>query len=255
MPKGIYAAVSAMVTETRALDVTSQNLANLQTSGYRRQVALHGTFAERLAGEGRTGGVAGEGGTGVYPTGSYFVFSEGNQDITGSPLDMALSGHGFYRVRDPNGRPLLTRCGNFSVNEQGNLVTPEGFTVEGQGGTISIPPEAQHIEVDERGGIYAKSPGVPGGTFVDLLRVVEVEHPERMRARSGQYFEPGEQTQTDVGSSDFTVHQGYLERSNVNSVQELVTMIAIQRRYDAAQKAVHQNDATGRDFSDLLRGA
>ena len=257
MPKGVYAAASAMVTETRALESVAKNLAHVQTPGYRKETALREGFAQVLAGKGRSGNIGRDGGAGVVSNGTYHSFSQGSFEQTHSALDVGLSGEGFYRVRDPQGGLALTRAAHFTTDADGRLVTDDGWAVEGQAGPVLIPPEANRVIVDESGRIYAETrdeKGTPVETFVDQLRVVTVPQPSSMRARNGTYFDPGDQTQTDATNAQYGVRQGWLEKANVDPVQELVAMITIQRRFDAAQKAMRQQDEAGRGFSDLLRG-
>ena len=251
MPSGVYAAANVMITESRALESVANNLANVQTPGYRKEVALREDFAQVL--DANNGGIGKIGVTGVYHS-----FSQGKLEQTHAPLDLALTGEGFYRVRDPQGGLALTRGAHFSTDAAGRLVTDDGWAVEGQAGPILIPPEANQVVVDQSGRVYSQTrdeKGTPVESFIDQLRVVTVPNPTAMRARNGTYFDPGDQAQTDVTSGQYGVRQGWIEHANVDSVQELVTMISIQRRYDAAQKAMRQHDETGRGFSDLLRGA
>jgi flagellar basal body rod protein FlgG len=122
------------------------------------------------------------------------------------------------------------------------------------------------VVIDLQGRVYSETTGENGvvENFVDQLRVVTVAEPNKMTALSGQFFDPGSAEQSDAFSVQQNaentrrapiIQQGYAEASNVDSIQELVNMITIQRRYDAAQKALKQQTATGADFSDLLRGA
>src|SRR5271170_2083890 len=157
MPKGIYAAASAMVVETRNQEAVAHNLANLQTAGYRNETALRTSFAQLMAARGTGGDLSTEGGAGVLNAGSYYSFTQGTLETTGAPLDLALTGDGFYRVRTDQGRELLTRAAHFSTDPQGRLVTPEGWTVEGQGGVITIPPDAGHVMVGKTGTISVSS--------------------------------------------------------------------------------------------------
>jgi flagellar basal-body rod protein FlgG len=258
MPKGVYAAASAMVTETRALESVAKNLAHVQTPGYRKETALRDSFAQVLAGQGRAGSISRDGGAGVVAAGTYHAFTQGALEQTHAPLDLAIAGEGFYRVRDPQGALALTRAGHFATDGDGRLVTDDGWAVEGQAGPVLIPPETSRVIVDESGRVYSETRdenGSPSETFIDQLRVVTVAEPSAMRPRNGTYFDPGDQAQTDATSEQFDVRQGWLEKANIDPVQELVSMITIQRRYDAAQRAMRQQDEAGRGFSDLLRGA
>jgi flagellar basal-body rod protein FlgF len=252
MPKGIYAAASAMVAETRLLDATARNIAHAQTPGYRREGHLRTGFAEVLSNEGRTGGPKGDGGVGVLPDGSYFTFTDGMRDPTGNTFDVALHGDGFFAVQDTQGKTWLTRGGNFNLDQQGRLTTREGQLVLGQGGAITIPEDAQNVVIDESGLVTVEN-RTPDGvtrTTLDQLRLATVAQPRAMTS-NGVYFDPAGQTLQDAKVS---VHQGHLERGNINPIDELVQMVALQRRYDAAQKSLTEQSRTGDGYSDILRG-
>lgn len=255
MPKGVYAAASAMWTESRSLDITARNIAHAQDPGYRREQMLRTSFAEELAQRGQTQSLKGDGGTGVLPKGSWHSFAQGAREDTNAPLDLAINGEGFYRVQDPQGRTLLTRAAHFSTDAQGRITTPDGWPVLGQGGPVTIPPEADRILVDGQGRVSYESmqSGIRTATLVDQLRVVTVADPHAMTAVNGQYFDPGRQPLADA--KDFQVRQGYLEKANIEPIHELVELIATQRRYEAAQKALREQTSAGQGFSDLLRGA
>jgi len=253
MPKGVYAAASAMVTETRMLEATARNIAHAQTPGYRREGSLRVGFAEVLASEGHDNGIKREGGAGILPNGSYFDFSDGQRDPTGGSYDLALHGDGFFNVVDAQGKTWLTRNGSFQIDQLGRLSTREGHLVQGQGGPITIPEEAQRVVIDESGLVTVETQtpdGVVSNTL-DQLRLSTVAKPRSMVPANGIYFDPTGQALSDAKVS---VHQGHLERGNVNPVDELVQMVALQRRYDAAQKALTEQSRTGDGYSDILRG-
>jgi flagellar basal-body rod protein FlgF len=248
MPKGIYAAASAMVVETRAQEVVARNLAHSTTTGYRQETALRTSFSSELA---KQGDISGDGGAGVLSNRSFFTFAQGEMEPTQAPYDMALEGDGFLQVKDGNGRTLLTRAGHFAADQLGRLTTPEGWQVQGQGGPVTIPEGATRVSIGEDGRVSAE---VAGQTqVVDQLRVVAVAEPAKMKAENGVYFDPGTQTTTDDAST--RIRQGYLEKSNVTPVQELAQMIAVQRRYDAAQRALKEQANVGGNLNELLRGS
>jgi flagellar basal-body rod protein FlgF len=254
MPKGIYAAASAMVVETRAQEINARNLANQQTAGYREESVRRNSFAEALRAHGNVEGIAGDGGAGVLPAGSYFNFAEGQLEPTSSPYDFAIRGEGFYRVRDDQGRTLLTRAGHFTPDAQGRLTTPQGWLVEGQGGPITIPPDARRVTVDQTGRVMVETlqNGIPQQAVVDQLRVVKVADTKQLIPLNGQYFDPAEQTVSDA--TGYQVAQGHLEKANFEPLEQMVAMIAVQRRYDSAQRALKEQSNVGGSLSELLRG-
>lgn len=255
MPKGIYAAASAMYTERRSLDAIAQNLANAQSAGYRRAEALRSSFAETLADQGRTGGIEGDGGAGIHEAGVWRDFSQGQTRETTRQLDVALSGDGFLMVEASDGEQLLTRAGNFNIDTENRLIGNHGWPVMGQGGAIQMPQEAMGFEIDEGGRIYALIQGDNGleSQFIDQLRVVNVADTEALQPRNGQYFGTGGQEVTD--STTTKVFQGRLEEANIDAVTELVKMITLQRHYDAAQKALTKQARLGEGYSEIIHRA
>lgn len=253
--KGIYAAASAMYTERRSLDVVAHNLANAQTVGYRRAEALRGSFAETLAEQGRTGGIDGDGGAGIYGEGVWRDFSQGSSRETARELDLFIQGDGFFMVEHPDGDELLTRAGHFEVDEQGRLVGQHGWPVLGQDGPIQLPQEALGFQVDEGGRLFALVQGDNGvvNQFLEQIRLVSVDDTGALQARNGQYFDPGNQELRD--SEGIRIHQGRLEDANLDPVSELVKMITIQRNYDAAQRALRQHDQVGQGYSEIIHRA
>jgi flagellar basal-body rod protein FlgG len=254
MPKIAYTAASAMHVETQALDLAARNLAHLTTPGYRREVFLHQGFAQTLRDQGRTGDLKADGGHGQHTTGSWFDHRPGETITTDAPLDLALGDRGYFRVTGPDDRLLLTRAGHFQLDDQQRLVTPDGWPLHGQAGPITLPAGSERIIIDRTGRITAL---VRDGTalreaVVDQVRIADVADPRRLHAVNGQYF-TADEAPADLAVPD--VRQGVLERANVNPMQELAAMIAIQRRHDAAQKALHETTNLGGQVSDLLRGS
>jgi len=254
MPKGIYAAASAMVIETRAQEINARNLANQQTPGYREESVRRNSFADVMRSQGHNEDIAGDGGAGVLPAGSYFSFSEGQLEPTAAPYDLALRGEGFYRVRDDQGRVLLTRAAHFMPDAQGRLVTAQGWVVEGQGGAITVPANAQRIIVDPTGRVMAETVenGAPQRAVIDQLRVVTVADTRQLVPLNGQYFDPANQAMSDA--TKYQVAQGNLEKANFEPLEQMVEMIAVHRRYDAAQRALKEQANLGGGLSELLRG-
>lgn len=254
MPKGVYAAASAMLVESRALDVRARNLANAQTAGYRREEPLRRGFADVFADDNggkddQDGSLKGNGGAGILSNGSMFRFADGAPEPTGNPLDLALAGDGFF-VATKDGKQLLTRGGNFTQDPLGRLTTREGWPILGQGGPVQIPPEALAVAIDAKGTIQVTLPD--GSTpVIDQLRLATVAKPQEMRALSGVHFDYDGQPLIEAKA---TIRQGALEKSNVDPIQEMVEMISLQRRYDSAQKAISEQTNAGGGFSDILRG-
>jgi flagellar basal-body rod protein FlgF len=254
MPKGVYAVASAMIQEQRALDAVAENIANARSSGYRQVHALRRSFADLLAAErGRSTDLGNDGGAGVgvAQPGTWRDFSRGQIENTGSPLDMAIDGEGMFILRREDGELLLSRDGGFNLDANRQLVNAQGWTVQGQGGPIVVPEEARSVTVDAGGRVYAELPD--GQSFIDQLRITRLDH-ERLRQLqpiNGQHFLAGDTRLDDAETA--VVQQGFRESSNVDPVQELVRMVDLQRRSDAAQRALtSQLQLSG--IGDILRG-
>ncbi|MDA3961196.1 MAG: flagellar hook basal-body protein [Planctomycetota bacterium] len=245
MPKGIYAAASAMVTEQWAMDVTAENMANANSAGFKRSELRRGSFAEMLEARGRYGDLAGNGGAGVQARSTWLDFSPGDLHASDGEMDLALVGEGFFRVRDDQGDLLVTRRGRFMLDENGVARTSDGYELQGQGGAVTVPEGVFKIEVNDDGEIYGLQ-RVAGGAeqvYIDQLRIVKptsADDYQKLMPRSGQYFEPGSVVFEDVVRDGPILRQGQIENANVNAVEELVNMVALQRRYDAAANALRR---------------
>lgn len=250
MPSGIYAAASAMVSDTRAVEVVAENLANVNTTGFRRSLPMREDFAQVLQ---RQSLPPGQEAYGVSTARSHVVHEAGMLHETGAPFDMGLSGPGFFLVEDDQGRQLLTRAGNFAQDDQGRVVTDLGHPVQGQGGAITIPSDTAQVRIDQDGRIMARRPD-GSEAFIDQVRVVNVDPADlsRLQVLNGTTFLVGNVPFSDASSTK--IRQGFIEGANVEPVNELVRMIAIQRRYDAAARAMGEQLKSRDQYSDLLRG-
>jgi flagellar basal-body rod protein FlgF len=235
MIKGIYQSAAGMLARARHLEVVANNLANSGTTGFRQEaVCFRQTLNSSLAPSNPV--TAGEKFVDVEGSGQTTV-RQGTLTATGNPLDLALSGDGWFAVETPSG-PAYTRDGRFRLNAQGELVTLSGNLVQTLGGTTQIPQGELRISTD--GSLVVKNPsGVE--QVLDRLRVVTFDPPARLtHARDGLYV-------TDQEPVEFQypqVQSGYLEESTVNPVAEMVKMIEISQFYDASARAIQTQDAT-----------
>ncbi len=190
-----------------ALDVVSQNVANMRTAGYR---------AERLKADFRSG---------LPDATPALSLLDGSLEKTGGPLDLALQGAGFFVV-DVNGQPMLTRNGMFHLDAQQQLVDAAGHPVLGQSGPISLSQADVHI--DAAGQIS------DGKDVVDTLSIVGVDSPDALREMGGGLYTYARPAAAFTGS----VHQGALEQSNVDPSNEMVRMMEITRHAQSVQRAI-----------------
>jgi flagellar basal-body rod protein FlgF len=228
MLTSLYSAAAGMDASTARHEVTSRNLAHMQHPGYRRLLVRQHDFREALqAQESPESGSPGV----AQGLEIYTDFTPGPMDTTGRKLDVAIQGEGFFAVQGPNG-PLYTRNGAFQLNENGELVTADGLLVEGKGGSLTIPATAS---------VETLSIGADGSLSVDgqqigALEVVRFADPQRLEAAGVSLY--GAPPDMPAEPVDAVVVQGARERSNVSAIDELVSLIAASRHYEAAQRAL-----------------
>jgi len=279
--RGLYTGASGMVAQMHRMDAISNNLANVDLNGYKRDMAVHKAFPElllrRMNDEGvykfpfgsvDTTPIVGKLGTGTELNEIYTVFSQGALKGTGNPFDMALEGEGFLSVATPEGE-RYTRNGAFVLNDEGYLVTKSGDFVLGENGFVKI--KKNNFVIDQDGVIYQNS------TFadderrlvsleenewenlerVDRLRIVGFRRTRNLRKMGNSYWreteESGPAAVIPAGARP-KVRQGFLEGANVNPVTEMVQMIEVQRTYEANQKLIQSEDnLLGRLINDAVR--
>lgn len=253
MVKGLYTAYTGMVNEQRRLDVLSNNLANADTNGYKKEGTTSQTFADELAIKikdtsyysmpQKLGTVS----MGVHIGETYTDYSTGNFKVTENQADFALNGDGFFAIsytdKAGNSSVKYTRDGAFVVNTQGYLVTKDGDFVLNMNdarngnvnGRIQVDPN-QKITVDEFGTIFQDGEEVGNIGFVD---VEDYNYLAKYGENLYDLVEGG-----TLIESEAKVEQGVLESSNVNVVSEMVNMITISRAYQAGQKIINAIDET-----------
>ncbi|MGB9792465.1 MAG: flagellar basal-body rod protein FlgG [Thermacetogeniaceae bacterium] len=254
MLRALYTAASGMIAQQFNIDTISHNLANVNTTGFKRvraefQDLLYLNITRPVAPqEGATGSPVGLSlGLGVRVAGTQGIFEQGNLQQTSNPLDLALSGPGFFVVRGANEEEYYTRDGSFKLDAEGNLVTTDGYFVQGDGGKITIPADATNISVAQDGTISYVKAGETEPTQAGKLRIVQFANPAglerigrnlyRATAASGE----AQQVDNSKGQS-VSVEQGFLESSNVQVVEEMVNLITAQRAYELNSKAVQASD-------------
>ncbi len=224
----VGAQVSASLNAlTREFDIIAHNLANASTAGYKRR--MHG-FSQAMD----TQTSAGEDTGGEAASGEGFDFSQGHLIETGRTLDVALYGKGFFMIETPQG-PLYTRHGIFRTNQNGQVVDSEGRSVAGANGPLAIPAGANltEVTVSQNGQISAD------GAVVGQFRVMDFgDNEDRLIAMGlGCYQAPKDVKAEDA--AEVVVRQGCQEASNVQMVDELVSMIMVTRTYEANVKLVN----------------
>lgn len=251
--KGIYTAVSGAIAQSSKLDTIANNLANSNATGFKKDRQVFSEYLSSYEKEQELMKVPRvpasvesfydmQGGDKAYvnPAGTYTDHSQGQMKVTQSPLDFAIEGKGFFEVLTPSG-VRWTRNGSFSVDGTGRLVTKAGHPVLVQGNQA---PEQRVIQignekltVSKQGDIYI------GGNPVGKLAVVNFLDPTQIKKEGAGLFQRHSQEVIPVDvTNEARVHQGFLEGSNVNVVEEMTNMIMAHRVFEATQQAVKAFD-------------
>lgn len=237
MIRGLYTSATAMKMELLSQEVITNNLANIDTPAYKRDFPIRSTFSSLLISRIEQGfspvNFVGPLGVGGDLERVYTDFSPGPLKFTENKLDLAIEKEGFFVVQTPGGE-RYTRDGSFRVNSQEELVTKDGFLVEGKQGPVSVKGDF-HFTRD--GGV------VVDGQLINQLRIVIPENSEAFQKIGNNLFGLKEGFRV-LEASDFSILEGYLESSNVNVIREMAEMISGFRLYEAAQRSIHFQDET-----------
>ncbi|MFP4055879.1 MAG: flagellar basal-body rod protein FlgF [Candidatus Brocadiia bacterium] len=225
MDAGVYSAASGLEAYLRAQEVLAHNLANVDTGGYKRRLALFEPFQAELAAE--LGGLAGAEVDDVVVD-----FSPGPLVTTERPLDLAIQGQGFFVLQAQSGY-VYTRKGSFVLDGEGRVVDTVGRGLVGAGGgPVRIPEETTELVVDREGRVFAD------GAEVGRVWVVDIPQPEVLRPAAYTAFALSDGAAAPATLEGATVVQGAVEGSNTNAIDELVAMITTLRGFEAAQRAL-----------------
>jgi len=251
MIRSLWISKTGLDAQQTQMDVISNNLANVSTSGFKRSRAV---FEDLLYQTLRQPGAQSSQqtqlpsglqlGTGVRPVATERIFTQGNLQQTSNSKDLAINGDGFFQVLLPDGTAAYTRDGSFQVDNQGQLVTSSGFVIQP---AISIPPNTQSITVGRDGTVSVTQGGVAAPTQVGAIQLTNFINPAGLESKGENlYVETGASgnpsTNTPGSNGAGTLLQGYVETSNVNVVEELVNMIQTQRAYEINSKAITTSD-------------
>jgi flagellar basal-body rod protein FlgG len=249
-----------MVAQQLNIDVTSNNLANVNTIGFKKSRAefedlmyqtLNIAGTENLDGNRIPTGM--QVGMGVKPTTTHKLFSQGDFQNTGNPLDLAIEGDGFFQV-EANGELAYTRAGAFKLDNEGRVLTGNGYTLQPE---FVVPPETQNIVVNENGHMAALNKRGEELAAVDLP-VYTFSNPAGLNSIGKNLFLETEASGAPIEgvpgeNNTGTIAQGFLEMSNVELVEEMVNMIVGQRAYETNSKAIKTSDTMLRTANRLVR--
>jgi len=217
----------------REMQVVANNIANMSTTGFRREGLAFAEHVARLEGEASL--------SMAHATARVVDLSQAGVVPTGGTFDFAIEGEGFFLVETPDGN-RLTRAGSFTPNAAGELVTAEGFRLLDAGGAPVFVPPGASVALGEDGTLAADGAAI---AQIGLWRPVD---PLALRHQSGTLFDGGEVEPAEGGR----LMQGHLEESNVNPVSEVARMIEVQRAYEMGQKFLEAEDARARAVIQVL---
>jgi flagellar basal-body rod protein FlgG len=247
MDQSLWIAKTGLEAQQTRMAVTANNLANVNTTGFKRSRAV---FEDLLyQNNGQAGAQSSEDtqlntglmtGTGVRVVATEKLFTQGSLVQTGNNLDMAIEGRGFFQILMPDGTLGYTRDGTFQVNAQGEIVTSKGFALQPG---ITIPADAQSITISSDGIVSVSQPGNSVPTQVGTIQLSDFINPAGLQPVGQNLFlETGASGAPQTGTAGLngigSLAQGVLETSNVNTVEELVNMIETQRAYEMNSKAI-----------------
>jgi flagellar basal-body rod protein FlgF len=228
MLKSLESASQGLLAQAIKNDIIANNLANVATTGFKRELARFSRETAAARGGGLTRG-------GVEAS-SVTDFSSGPVRPTGNPMDVAIDGGGFFVVETPEGE-RYTRLGSFSLNENNELITTSGHPVLGSSGRITVSLEGGSVLVGNDGSISV------GNASVGALRVVQFEDPSVLEKEGEGLFRPAaDAIPTDVNPATVSVLPGFLEGSNVNALREMTEMISALRTFQIIEKSIKASD-------------
>ena len=251
MIRGWYIGASGMNAQQDKLDAISNNLANVDTTGFKKEIPVNKEFSELLLRRTKADGVykhpfgssdaapiIGKLGLGVETNELYTDFSQGSFKSTDTNTDFALSGKGFFVVQTPSGE-RFTRNGNFLLGKEGILLTKEGYPVLGENGPIHVAYDKFILNRD--GMIYSRE----DNSVVDRIKIVRFDNERYLKKQGSSLWNTNDiagNYHIAEGNERPQVLQGYTETSNVNVVNEMVQMIEVNRAYEANQKSMQTED-------------
>lgn len=244
MVRGLYTAATGMNVQAKKMDIISNDLANVNTTGYKKDTAVIASFPQILASrlDDTQNHIPNNGMIGAMSLGArideiYTNFTQGSVIKTDGIVDLAIQGEGFFAVQTP-ANTFYTRDGNFSINQNGEMVTKEGYYVLSQEGLpITLGEDflanGGQVVVKESGEVYR------GAELIDTIALVRFEDNGTLQKAADNLYQAEGQGIPFQGS----MIQGFLESSNVNSVTAMVDMITVSRAYEANQKVIQTQDA------------
>jgi len=223
MVDGLYKAARTMNSKLQNLEIIANNLANVSSIGFKREVP----FSEYMAREEN------------QSISQLTDLSEGSFMNTGNPLDLAIAGEGYF-ILDTNNGPVLTKNGKFKLTETGEIINQQGHQVKTASGNLNLYGFVFDNNADL---VISKNGEIKiGDKVVDTLVCAKIDDPRGMKRLSGQNFVFPNGGYSIANDTEFQVYQGYLEESNTNAIMEMQEMIKLNKEYESAQKIIKSLD-------------
>jgi len=262
MIRSLYTAATGMEAQRLNIDVVANNLANVNTTGYKRSRADFQDLIYQTISE--PGATSAEGmqipsgiqvGLGVRTIAVQKMFEQGDFTSTGNSLDIVIEGDGFFQITKPDGEIAYTRSGAFKLDSEGRVVTSDGYPLDP---AMTIPTDTTSITIGTDGRVTVTQAGSTTPAEVGQITLARFSNPAGLKAIGKNLFmeteSSGEATTANPGTDGMgTVIQGYLEMSNVNVVEEMINMIVSQRAYEINSKAVTASDEMLQVVNNLIR--
>ncbi len=262
--RALQTAATGMAAQELNVQVISNNIANLRTTGYKRQQAhfqdlLYETFrrAGSSTSDQNTQAPAGvELGSGVKTASTARVMVQGNLTATEKEYDVAVRGDGFFRIRLPDGRTAYTRDGSFDLDSQGQIVTRDGYLLDP---AITVPPSAETVSISATGSVEARVPGQTQPEALGQIQLARFINKAGLELMGDNLFletaASGPAIDGNPGSEGFgNLQQSYLEEANVNAVTEISSLIAAQRAYEMNARIITAADQMLSSTTQMFRG-
>jgi flagellar basal-body rod protein FlgG len=250
--RSLSIAATGMLAQQLNVEVISNNIANMNTTGFKRQRAefqdlLYQTIERVGSTSSDSGTIVPAGvqiGLGVKAAAVYNIAEQGNLQSTDNPLDVAISGAGYFQVTLPSGDTAYTRAGSFQLSPTGEIVTVDGYTVSP---SITVPANALQVTINQSGQVLVKLPNVVAESLVGQIQLANFPNPAGMDPQGDNLFletaaSGGATTGTPGATGLGTIEQGFVETSNVNTVTEITNLITAQRAYEMNSKVIQTSD-------------
>ncbi len=251
MHPALWVSKTGLSAQDTNMSTISNNLANVNTTGFKRDRAVFQDLLYQI--DRQPGGLNTQNselpsglqlGTGVRIVGTTKQFSQGNLEVTEQPLDMAVNGRGFMQILLPDGQIAYTRDGQFQLNADGDIVNPDGYTLEPN---INVPEDATNITIGKDGTVSAVTNDQSAPVNLGEITLVNFINPQGLQAIGNNLYKAtnasGDPAEGEPGIGGLgTLEQGMVEASNVEVVEELVNMITTQRAYEMNSKVVSATD-------------